>query len=167
MPRAVAMEMRDRMRKKINSRVIITFWGIQESKYTSIPVESFLFTCLPVYLSTFLLILWILHLRYRAPVVFARFRRLWCEHLGGWDRFQQHLLVINGRTPVKERKLIVIAQHDRFGGTGIFAIAAVDTADHVNFVGRGIALAWREASFIRILSRFHKDRVCRAGCRAQ
>src|SRR6266508_4382989 len=107
MPRAVAMEMRDRMRKKINSRVIITFWGIQESKYTSIPVESFLFTFIPVYLSTFLLILWILHLRYRAPVVFAGFHFLRREHLGGWNRLQQNLLVINGQTTVKERKLII------------------------------------------------------------
>src|SRR5690242_14748358 len=103
-----------------------------------------MFPCLRVYLSTFLLILWILHLRDRAPVIFARFHFLRSEHLGRWDRFQQHRFVIDRRTAVKEGKFVIIAQYDRFGGTGIFTITTVNTADHVNFVGGSIALTRRE-----------------------
>src|SRR5689334_13943533 len=118
-----------------------------------------MFPCLGVYLSTFLLILWILHFRHRTPVVFARLHFLRSEHIGRWDRLQQHIFVIDRGTTVKEGKLIIIAQHDRLGGTGIFTIAAVDAAEHIDLVRGGIALARRESSFIRILSSFHEDRV--------
>src|SRR5215212_10834093 len=150
MPRAVAMAIRARRRKKIRSRVIVTL-----CRYTR------------MYLFTFLLIGWIFHVGHRAPVVLAGFHLLGREHLGGCDRLQQHCFVINCRTAVIEGKLVVVTQDNRFRWTSILAIAAVNTTDHVNFIRGSITLTGRETSFIRILGSFHKNRICRAGGRAE
>src|SRR5688572_30590346 len=58
-------------------------------------------------------------------------------------------------------------QHDRVGRAGILTVAAEDAAQHINLIGRGIALARRVWVRRIILGRHNQDRVGRAGRRAQ
>ena len=83
------------------------------------------------------------------------------------DGFDQHFLRINRLAAIGEGQFVLVTQDNGFGGTGIFAETAEDAAQHVDLVGAGIAIAGRETFLVRILGRFDKDGIRRAGCRAQ
>src|SRR3989304_10607285 len=95
----------------------------------------------------------------------AKLHLLGSGQAAGGHRFEKFLAGIDGLGAVRKGKLVVISQHDAFGGTGIFAIATENAKQHVDLVSAGIALAGREALVIGILRGLHENGVPWAGCR--
>src|SRR5947209_18108677 len=63
---------------------------------------------------------------------------------------QQHLLRVDERGAVVVGQLVVVPEHDRLGRADLLTVAAEDTADHVDLVALGVALARRDAVFLGV-----------------
>src|SRR5712691_3887612 len=83
------------------------------------------------------------------------------------ERLEQLLLGVDELLATRVRQLVLGAQHDRLHGARILAVAAEDAPQHVDLVGLGVALAWRDAVLVGVLRGDDQDAANRARRGAQ
>src|SRR5215813_7127599 len=76
-----------------------------------------------------------------STVLCTRFCLLWSIRHPCWRRHQEHILGVDGVAAVGEAQAVIMFQHNRLSWAGVLAVAAENAAQHIDFVGFGVAFA--------------------------
>ena len=92
--------------------------------------------------------------------------RALCSHIAiaiEFSGMQTELVGQERLAAIGEGQLIVIPKDNRFCGTGVLTVAAVDTTQHVDLIRAGISFARGIAHVVCVFARFDKNGISGAG----